>query len=259
MSRSRGAVAIGWTLPWALALGAGPVTAQVVQGRVTDEAGAQPLLAAEVSLLDEEGRVAAMTLSDSTGWYRIGPPEPGSYAVQVDLLGYERLVSPLLALEGERVVNADFEVPSRPIELEGLNVEAEATEAIRRDLRSFGVDLGDLGERFIGREEIAARAAARDFGHVLQWQSVPGITVNRSDDLPNYLQPLQSRLCVKVPRSKGACALVALNGTLITAEAAVMIPPETLDAIVVLTPVEAAQTFGTDAAAGAVLLFTRRH
>jgi hypothetical protein len=240
-------------------LAPGAARAQVVQGRITDEMGERPLAAAEVSLLDEEGRPVAVTLSDSAGWYRIGPREPGIYSVQVDLLGYQRLVTPLLALEGERTVNADFEVPAAPIELEGLRVEAEALERLRQEVREFGVDLDNIGERFVGRAAIEQRTAARDFGHVLQWQSVPGLTVTRSDDTPTYLQPLNSWICVRVARSRGDCAIFALNGTLITPEAAALVPPETLEAIVVLTPVEAAQTFGTDAAAGAVLLYTRRH
>lgn len=235
------------------------VRSQVVQGRITDEMGERPLAAAEVSLLDEEGRQVAITLADSAGWYRIGPREPGSYSVQVDLLGYQRLVTPLLALEGDRTVNADFEVPAAPIELEGLRVEAEALERLREEVRGFGVDLDDLGERFVDRAAIEERAAARDFGHVLQWQSVPGLTVTRSDDTPTYLQPINQWICVQVPRSRGTCAIFLLNGTLITPEAAALVPPETLDAIVVLTPVEATQTFGTDAAGGAVLLYTRRH
>lgn len=241
----------------ALGLAPGLVLGQTVQGRVTEEADGRALLAAEVALLDAEGRVAAVTLSDSAGAYRISPPEPGSYSVQVDLLGYERLVSPLLALGEGRTVNADFEVPARPLELEGLRVEAEAQQRIRDDLRTFGVNAADLGERFVGREVIESRAAARDFGHVLQWQSVPGLRVYRSDDMPNYLQPLEVSMCVTVLGNRGGCAIFALNGTLITPEAAALIPPETLQAIVVLTPTEATQTFGTDAGGGAVLLYTR--
>jgi hypothetical protein len=255
MIGSRGATA--WSVLSALALGVGPVHAQVVQGRVTDETGEQPLPAAEISLLDEEGRVAAVTLSDSTGRYRIGPPEPGSYVVQVDLLGYERLVSPLLALVDERVVNADFEVPPRPIGLEGLHVEVEAEERIRRGLRTFGVNLDDLGERFVNRAMIESKPFARDFGHVLQWQG--GVSVSRSDDLAPNLQPLHPFVCVRVTRrtNRVGCALVALNGTLITAEAATLISPDALEAMVVLTPVEATLAFGTDGDGGAVLLFTR--
>lgn len=231
--------------------------AQVIHGRITDESGTVPLSAAEVSLLAPDGSVAAVVLSDPDGRYRINPPEPGNYSLRVDLLGYERLTSPLLALD-DGIMLADFEMPAAPIELEGLSVEAEATQRIRDDLETFGVKLDVLGERFVDRAAIEARPTARDFGHVLQYQSVPGIRVARSDDMPNYLQPLRSSMCVTISRNtRGGCALVALDGALITAEAAAMIPVHSLQGIAVLTPPEATQRFGTDASGGAVLLFTR--
>ena len=90
-------------------------------------------------------------VSDSAGWYRINPREPGSYSLRVDLLGYQRLVTPLLALERDRTMVADFEMPPAPIELEGLDVETEPEQRMRDELRMFGVHLDYLGERFVDR------------------------------------------------------------------------------------------------------------
>ena len=239
-----------------------PAIAQAVQGRITDESGTVPLNAAEISLLADDGTVAVVALSDSAGWYRISPREPGNYSLQVDLLGYQRLVTPLLDLEGDRTMTADFEMPAAPIELEGFEVEAEAEQRMRDDIRMFGVDLDDLGERFVDRAAIEARPIARDFGHVLQYQSVPGLSIMRSDDLAPNAQPLRSSMCVVLQaRSKTTtglvCAVIALDGTLITPEAATMIPVESLQGMALLTPVEATLTFGILGRGGAVLLFTR--
>ena len=239
-----------------------PTVAQAVQGRITDESGTVPLSAAEISLLADDGTVAVVAMSDSAGWYRISPREPGNYSLRVDLLGYQRLVTPLLDLEGDRTMVADFEMPAAPIELEGLDVEAEAEQRIRDAIRMFGVNLDNLGERFVDRAAIEARPTARDFGHVLQHQSIPGLNVMRADDLPTNRQPLHSSMCVTVwTRSTTfetwECAVVALDGTPITMEAAGRIPVESLHGIALLTPAEATLAFGLTGRGGAVLLFTR--
>lgn len=112
------------------------LSAQTVQGRISDEMSGEPLAFADVRLLTVDPEVAAVGVSDSAGRYRIRAPEPGSYRVQVDLIGYARLLSPLLALRAGRTITADFELPADPVELEGLRVEADALERIRDDLRT---------------------------------------------------------------------------------------------------------------------------
>lgn len=230
------------------------LSAQMVEGRISDEASRQPLAFADVRLLTVDERVAAVGVSDSAGRYRIGAPEPGSYRVQVDLIGYARLLSPLLALRTGRTVTADFELPADPIELEGLRVEADALERIRDDLRMYGVRLADLGERFVDRAAIERRWAARDFGQVLQWQSVPGMTVTRSDDFGTGRKP---SVCVRLVADRARCALVILNGARVGLETAALVPPESLRAMAVLQPAEATLIYGTLGGGGAVLLFTR--
>lgn len=223
------------------------LSAQAVQGRISDEMSREPLAFADVRLLTVDQEVAAAGVSDSAGRYRIGAPEPGSYRLQVDLIGYGRLLSPLLALRAGRTITADFELPADPVELEELRVEADALERIRDDLRMYGVRLDDLGERFVDQAAIERRWAARDFGQVLQWQSVPGMTVIRSD----------FRVCVRLVADRARCALVILNGARIGLETAALVPPESLRAMAVLQPAEATLIYGTQGGGGAVLLFMK--
>lgn len=230
------------------------LSAQAVQGRISDEMSREPLAFADVRLLTVDGEVAAVDVSDSAGRYRIGAPEPGSYRVQVDLIGYARLLSPLLALRAGRTVTADFELPADPVELEGLRVEADALERIRDDLRMYGVRLDDLGERFVDQAAIERRWAARDFGQVLQWQSVPGMTVIRSDDFGTGSKP---SVCVRLVADRARCALVILNGARVGLVTAALVPPESLRAMAVLQPAEATLIYGTQGGGGAVLLFTK--
>jgi Carboxypeptidase regulatory-like domain len=237
-----------------LLVGPGNLAAQTVRGRVTTESDGQAIRFAGVRLLDSSERSAASVLSDSLGFYVVSAPRPGEYWVQVDQLGYERLRSPLLRLEGGHTVTVDFELPTDPIEIEGLRVEAEGQARIRRDLRMFGVRAETLGRRFVDLAAIERRTEARDFGRVLQWQSIPGMTIQRSDDVsPPALRPF---ICVRL-RVRGPCALNVLNGALISLETGYEVPSESLGAIVLLTPQEATLLYGTDGAGGAVLLFTR--
>jgi hypothetical protein len=229
--------------------------AQIVQGRIADELGGQPLHAVEVRLLTADGDVAAVAASDSVGSYAVRAPRGGVYRVQADLLGYVQLRSPLLDLPEGRTVTADFEMPNDPIELEGLRVEVEAMERIRDELRSYGVRVDALGERFVDAETIASIPRASDFGKVLQWRSVPGMRVVRSDDLSQG--PVKAWVCVRLIAGRSDCAVTVLNGTRITLEAAYHVPAEALRAIALLTPQDATTLYGTDGVGGAVLLFTR--
>lgn len=157
--------------------------AQTVEGRIVDETGELPLRLVTVSLLRVGEGTVVSAMSDSLGIYRITVPEPGEYQVVADAVGYQRLQTPLLALEAGRSYHVDFELPSDPIELEGLEVEVESLEKMRRELRMYGVVLDALGERFVDAQAIARRRTARDFGSVLQWQNIPGMSVIRSDDI----------------------------------------------------------------------------
>jgi hypothetical protein len=229
--------------------------AQIVQGRITDELAGQPLHAVEVRLLTADGDVAAVAVSDSVGSYAVRAPRGGVYRVQADLLGYLQLRSPLLDLPEGRTVTADFEMPNDPIELEGLRVEVEAMERIREELRSYGVRVEALREGFVDAETIASIPSASDFGKVLQWRSVPGMRVVRSDDLSGGAG--NPWVCVRLIAGRPECAVTVLNGTRITLEAAYLVPAEALQAIAVLTPQDATTLYGTDGVGGAVLLFTR--
>lgn len=228
--------------------------AQVVAGRTTSEASGAALGLVAIQLLDTHEGVVSSAVSDSSGVYAMEVPEDGAYYVQADMLGYQPLRTPLLKLSVSRRVTADFELRADPIGLEGLKVEIDVTERLERELASFGVHPDAIGERFVSSADIARRATARDFGHVLQWQSIPGMQVTRGDEV----DPRPSRLyiCVRL-RPRADCAVMVLNGARITLETAYDIPADALRAIVVLTPEESTLLYGTDGGGGAVLLFTR--
>lgn len=226
-----------------------PASAQVT-GRVTDGSTGEPVAGAMISLLDGSRDVVRRSVSDSAGRYTVQAPEPGDYWLTADFLGYERLESPLLALDRERAVAVDFELPVDAIELEGLRVEAERNEELRRRVRLYGVRPEELRDRWVDREQIERWQAAPDFGVAVAAQGIAGVTVRRNHERVGRTP----RICVRV-RSPG-CALVVWNGQPVSNETAALIPPMSLEAIVLLRPTEATLSYGTAGGNGAVLLFT---
>lgn len=227
-------------------------SAQIATGRVSDGATGRPVAGAEISLIGGEREVVRRVVTDSAGLYSVRAPEPGDYWLIADFLGYERLETPLVTLTAERTSIVDFELPVDAIELEGLEVDAQRDEAVRRRVELYGVRVDDLGARFIDRHQIERWQTAEDFGVALRYQGLAGVQVTRGQDG----SPPVPAVCVRIRGNRG-CALNVLNGQPVSETVAALVPPEALEAVVVLRPAEATLSFGTDGGNGAVLLFTR--
>lgn len=236
-------VCVGLLLP------ASETHAQAAAGRVTDESTGEPVAGAMISLLDSEREVARRVVSDSAGRYTVEAPDPGEYWLLADFLGYELLESPLLRFAGGDTVTVDFELPVDAIELEGLEVAAQRNEKLRERVRLWGVRPAELGARWVDREQIERWQTAEDFGVALRAQSIPGVQVVRGVEIDG--SPV---VCVRI--RGGGCALVVWNGQPVSEVTAALIPPMSLEAVVLLTPMEATLSYGTDGGNGAVLLFT---
>lgn len=225
------------------------VGAQTVVGRVIADTDGTPLRSVAVTLLGESNDQAGRTLTDEDGRFVLRAPSPGIYRVVADHLGYRRLESPLATLGSDQTMTIDFELPIDPIEVEGIEVAVQRREELKRRIAQYGVSMEHVGNRFVPRSEIERRPTALNVGQVLQWQNLAGITIEWS----NGVRPT---LCVKVTRLRASCALLVLDGNVVSEEFAASIPLEMLEAVLILTPVEATLSYGTDGA-GAVLLFTR--
>lgn len=232
---------------------ASEVGGQTVEGLVTEEGSARPLAGADIRLLDRDRGLVARAMADSAGLYTIRADEAGHYYLVVDMIGFRQLETPLFDLRDDATLRASFELPTDAIELEGLRVEADRLEEIRREVSGFGLRIDDIGERFVGRDRIEERLGVANFGKVLQWQSIPQMRIIDGTDSGG-----PPRVCVMLRLHRERCALTVLNGSLVTLEAAAMVPPEAVQAIVVMEPEEATIFWGTDGGGGAVLIFTGR-
>lgn len=100
-------------------------TAQIVVGRVTEEATAAPVEGAFVALLDDDGVRHGGALTRADGTFALRADGPGRYHLQVDRIGYATATSGAFALAVARTVRRDLQVATRAISLEGIDVEGE--------------------------------------------------------------------------------------------------------------------------------------
>jgi hypothetical protein len=230
--------------------------AQTIQGRVLEEGRGLPVAGAQLSLLDTRGRHRVGALSDETGRFVLAPPEAGEYVIEAARIGYEPTRSPLLALKAEGEAPLEIMMRPRPVGLEGfeVSVKREAEEF----LRPFGQSPTALGRRWLDRKTIEESPTRVGPGQLIRWRSIPGVWVHGSDGAPG-----RTRLCVTFQRARSfggsyRCALVLLDGAIISLVEAQELNPDQIEAIAILTPVDATTFFGTEGGGGAVMMWSRR-
>jgi len=94
--------------------------AQEIEGELVERGAATPIAGATVRLLDEAERERGATLSDEAGEFRIEADAVGTYVIEVQRVGFETWRSEAVELGTEETVRRRFEVPVRPVSLEGL-------------------------------------------------------------------------------------------------------------------------------------------
>ncbi len=241
-------------LPAAGTEGAG---AQTLRGRVLEEGRNSPVAQASVLLFERGGKLLIRTESDFLGRFVLAPPGRGEFIIEVTRLGYLTTRSPLLSLSEEGEAPVDLFVRPSPIGLEGfeVTVESEMVEL----LRGYGQRPEDMGRRWIDRariEEVPTALRAKD---VIRWQGVAGVSVREFGGSPSM-----NPLCVTFVRASTVrsahppCAITLLNGVKIDPVEVNQMTPEEIEAIAILTPIEASTVYGTVGGVGAVLIWTRR-
>ncbi len=252
--RRKNFISVGLSVGFLLLALPGVADAQTASGVVVTEADGAPVDGASVALVDTAGAAAAVTSSDSLGAFSLTAPSAGRFRIVVQQPGFERFASRLVDLDARRRQQVRVELTVSPIPLPGIVVETEANRAARRELVYYGVRLNDLGSRFISPESVAKREmTARDVGDIVRWQAIPGVEVlNRSNS-----GGITPNLCVRLSRHPGTCALIVLNNVVIDAGSAALYPPNAVAWMAVLRPTEAVLAFGTRAADGALLIFTK--
>ena len=108
-----------------LAVLVGSAAAQSVVGRVVEAGTGRAVAGALVTLL-EAGEVGVATgLTGPDGAFTLQAPEPGSYRIRAEAIGYRIIRSPLLTVEAGEPTRHVLALPVRPLALDELTVAGD--------------------------------------------------------------------------------------------------------------------------------------
>lgn len=124
-----------------------PLDAQVVRGSVTERGSSQALPGVLLSILDEQGGVAVVTLSDENGLFELRVPAPGRYILEAKRIGLRQLRFPAFTLAEGEAIRHDVVLDAIPVVLDRVRVtgrsscvqrpqENERTAALWEDARA---------------------------------------------------------------------------------------------------------------------------
>ncbi|MEM7414806.1 MAG: carboxypeptidase-like regulatory domain-containing protein [Gemmatimonadota bacterium] len=135
------------------------LSAQEVRGTVTDASNGASVGLAAVILLDGERNAVRTSIADVEGRYVLPVPGQGEYYLIAERLGYFESESPLLAIGGEGVFGADFELRPEPIRLDPL--EVTVTNEQLTDFLTMQLGMGENPSAFIGYRAMQGERIAR--------------------------------------------------------------------------------------------------
>jgi outer membrane receptor protein involved in Fe transport len=196
---------------------------------------------------------ALQVLSGNEGWFILTGLPPGRHEITVELAGFALGVD-TVDVQADSAIHKDFRLQPNPVPLDELVVSADARAE------------GAVNRRIITREEIDRRQAGT-LTQLLQGL-VPGVTQTvTSGDVG-----AAARIRIRGVRSlEGTPPLFFLDGVLVgsarfdgpagTGRILTFldnINPKDIERIEILYSAEATTVFGTDAAGGAILIYTKR-
>lgn len=156
---------------------AAPLAAQSLRGTVRDDDTGERLEGVHVVLLSEANVMYSEAFSDEEGRFALNVPEPGTWVVATDLIGYGPLGSEPIAIAAEDQITVEIRMSVKAIPLEPVVVTSRRS-FVSPDIRDF-YERVERGKRFgfgrfITREDVDRRMPS----HVtdLLW-AVPGVRI----------------------------------------------------------------------------------
>jgi len=221
-----------------------------ILGRITDAATGAPLPEALISVLGAGRQIRA----GENGWYFLTGVPAGVHELTVGLLGYS-LVRDTVEVTPGGALSRDFSLSAEPIPVQELVISAEADP------------LRNLSQRRVIRRDELERRQASTMTQLLQGL-VPGLTQTVTSGEVGAAPQVRIR---GIRSLRGSPPLFIVDGVLIASARTGgppgtgsiltfldVINPRDVDRIEILHASEATTLYGTDAAGGAILIFTRR-
>lgn len=247
-----------------LALAAGAARAQegTVAGQVLSGTTAEPVSGAQVFIPG----TSLGALTDADGRYRIAGVPPGQTEVRVSMIG-QRAPVRTVTVQAEQTVTADFELEVSAISLDEVIVTATGEQ--RR--REVGNALGK-----IDAEQLSERRAPASLDDLLQGQAT-GVTIRKSSGSLGTGNDLKIRGVTSITLDN--TPLVYIDGARVsnnneqeggppgfneffvggqTGSRLNDLNPEDIESIEIVKGPSAATLYGTEAAAGVILIQTKR-
>jgi len=169
-----------------------------------------------------------LSIADTLGRYRLAAPEPGTYRIVAERLGYEPYRTPLLRADSPDGVYAiELLMARAPLPVLGITVTTERREQIFRSVQLIvGVDPRSLRTAPIGRAQIHDHLQrGHNLTDLVRWSGTP-IVVRQTTGGPCFQY-----------RARG-CMGVRLNGVPVSPDFVDTLPLDMIETIVILGPNE---------------------
>lgn len=158
----------------ALAADPPPAQCQTVAGALLEAETDRPIAFGNVSIVDEDGRTVASTVSDVDGHFLLHLDGPGAVRIHASRLGYYSAVSTPFEVGDEGLVTVAIRLAINPVAVDSIHVVVgrpatllEAEGFYRRQKTGLGT--------FLTRYDIQELRGARDITDVLRY--VPGTRI----------------------------------------------------------------------------------
>lgn len=223
--------------------------AQVIRGRVLEQASGAVVPGVAVVVRDSNHVVAGFTRTDERGEFVLRVPVH-HVAVRATRVGFAPESASTIGAEPFDTLDLDFAMRALPRLLSPVVVAEERRKI--RDTRVMGLDLHSLATDLITPAEIAATArGAGTYLNAIARYLPAGLTISSRSQ------------CVAMNRgvrinAAPTCAMVIVDGIRLDdpARALDLVQPQWLDHAIFIRAADAGVRFGTGASGGVLLLFT---
>jgi hypothetical protein len=149
-----------------------PLSGQIIHGRLLQEGTLAPLTDASVQLMDAQGNdLNRIVITNAAGTFTMRV-DPGRYTLRIRRIGFNPLVTPVIALAADEIFEATYRVSPATVRLATQRITARRRLEEGRDGFARRKDLG-LGI-FLNRADLGGKDQ-RDFASLMM--DVDGIRV----------------------------------------------------------------------------------